>query len=509
MIFIWRKKEISLINISLKKRNNNRIIITWETWVWKTSLLEFLRKTNKLDSSVDDVKFKDTFESNNFLWKNKIIVISSQEFSKFLDSDNWFFKEFVVIKLWPINDIKFILKEVNLLKDKIEKEYDCKFWEKVFDELLDLSWQYTWWKFLLWRFFDLIDTFTSFEDIKEKKILELEDIEWKFELVFWSDSIKNIKDWSVDNLLKLSENLSKMVIWHKEAIDKVADTITIAKTGLSDKDKPVWSFLFLWPTWVWKTELAKWIAASLFWNKKNMMRFDMSEYSTPESVYKLVWAPAWQVWYEHWWLLTNSIQNSPSSVILFDEIEKAHKNVLDLFLQLLDEWNLTDNKWISYSFKNSIIIMTSNIWSIIFRKKIELPAQYTWEMWKKKVEMETRTELEKNFRPEFINRFDNLIFFDNLTQSEVFEIIKLKLEASKEIFKHKWIWIEFRDEFIKRIEKEWFDQANWARPVNRAITKELLSPMSKMILTWKVKSWESYIIWFDESQNKILIETKL
>ena len=506
MIFLWREKELDLIEITLNKRHNNNILIIWESWVWKTMLMEVVSEKYSSISIRDGIQFKPTY-----LKDIKIASMSLQNYTKFIQFDSWFFSDFVVIRLEPINDEKYIYWELSNNLWIFEKEYKCKISdEKVLSRILELSQQYSSWKFLIWRFFDLIDTYTSFEEMRheniDENVLTLEFIEKKFSKVFWWQQIKNLQWKEIWKLRTLPEEIAKTVIWHKKAIEDVSDSIVIAKTWLSDPDRPIWSFLFLWPTWVWKTELAKSIALNLFWNKNNMIRFDMSEYSTLESIYKLVWAPAWRPWYEIWWLLTNAVQKNPSSVILFDEIEKAHSNVLDLFLQLLDEWHLTDNKWITHSFKNTIIVMTSNIWSIVYRRVLDLPAQYLWESWDKRKMHEVKTELEKSFRPEFVNRFDNLIFFNNLTRDEVNEIIKLKLEWTKETFKKIWIWISFKDEFVEHIEREWFDQKNWARPVNRAITKELLSPMSKQILEWNVTSWNDYMISYNRSQNNILIE---
>ena len=163
-------------------------------------------------------------------------------------------------------------------------------------------------------------------------------------------------------LLNLENILEKEVIWQKEAVDSVANTIRRARAWLNDESRPIWSFLFLWPTWVWKTQTAKALAKALF-DDENMIRIDMSEYMEKHAVSRLVWAPPWYIWYEEWWQLTEAVRRKPYSVILFDEVEKAHKDVFNILLQILDDWRLTDWKWRIVNFKNTIIILTSNIWS--------------------------------------------------------------------------------------------------------------------------------------------------
>ena len=164
-------------------------------------------------------------------------------------------------------------------------------------------------------------------------------------------------------LLNLENILSQEVIWQKEAIDAISNAIRRARAWLSDDSKPIWSFLFLWPTWVGKTQTAKALAKALFDDEKNMIRIDMSEYMEKHSVSRLVWAPPWYIWYEEGWQLTEAVRRKPYSVILFDEVEKAHKDVFNILLQVLDDGRLTDGKWRIVNFKNTIIILTSNIWS--------------------------------------------------------------------------------------------------------------------------------------------------
>ena len=212
-------------------------------------------------------------------------------------------------------------------------------------------------------------------------------------------------------LLNLENILSQEVIWQKEAIDAISNAIRRARAWLSDDSKPIWSFLFLWPTWVGKTQTAKALAKALFDDEKNMIRIDMSEYMEKHSVSRLVWAPPWYIWYEEGWQLTEAVRRKPYSVILFDEVEKAHKDVFNILLQVLDDGRLTDGKWRIVNFKNTIIILTSNIWSY---KIQEMTNQ--WKNYDEIFEA-LQDDLKAHFRPEFLISLDVVILFHPLKRN--------------------------------------------------------------------------------------------
>ena len=218
-------------------------------------------------------------------------------------------------------------------------------------------------------------------------------------------------------LLNLENILSQEVIWQKEAIDAISNAIRRARAWLSDDSKPIWSFLFLWPTWVGKTQTAKALAKALFDDEKNMIRIDMSEYMEKHSVSRLVWAPPWYIWYEEGWQLTEAVRRKPYSVILFDEVEKAHKDVFNILLQVLDDGRLTDGKWRIVNFKNTIIILTSNIWSY---KIQEMTNQ--WKNYDEIFEA-LQDDLKAHFRPEFLNRLDDVILFHPLWKEIILWIV--------------------------------------------------------------------------------------
>ena len=283
-------------------------------------------------------------------------------------------------------------------------------------------------------------------------------------------------------LLNLENILSQEVIWQKEAIDAISNAIRRARAWLSDESKPIWSFLFLWPTWVGKTQTAKALAKALFDDEKNMIRIDMSEYMEKHSVSRLVWAPPWYIWYEEGWQLTEAVRRKPYSVILFDEVEKAHKDVFNILLQVLDDGRLTDGKWRIVNFKNTIIILTSNIWSY---KIQEMTNQ--WKSYDDIFEA-LQDDLKVHFRPEFLNRLDDVILFHPLWKEIILWIVDNLLAELKNKLKEKNISISFWEKIKDFLINVWYDKDFGARPLKRAITKHILNNISSKIISWEIKA---------------------
>ena len=270
-----------------------------------------------------------------------------------------------------------------------------------------------------------------------------------------------------DKLLKMEDYMRKRVIGQEEAITSVSNAIRRAKAWLNEEWKPLWSFLFLGPTWVGKTETAKALTEILFNDKDAFIRLDMSEYMEKHSVSRLIWSPPWYVWHEEWGQLTESVRRKPYSVILFDEVEKAHRDVFNTLLQVLDDWRLTDSKWRTVDFKNTIIIMTSNIKS---------------------------ENLKDFFRPEFLNRIDDIVKFNQLDEKVIIWIIDVLLENVRKILEKKWIKAKFSENLKKHIAKIGYDPEFGARPLKRAITNEIMNSLSMKLLSWEVKEWENVVL---------------
>ncbi len=299
-------------------------------------------------------------------------------------------------------------------------------------------------------------------------------------------------------LLNLENILSQEVIWQKEAIDAISNAIRRARAWLSDESKPIWSFLFLWPTWVGKTQTAKALAKALFDDEKNMIRIDMSEYMEKHSVSRLVWAPPWYIWYEEGWQLTEAVRRKPYSVILFDEVEKAHKDVFNILLQVLDDGRLTDGKWRIVNFKNTIIILTSNIWS---HKIQEMTNQ--WKSYDDIFEA-LQNDLKAHFRPEFLNRLDDVILFHPLWKEIILWIVDNLLAELKNKLKEKNISISFWEKIKDFLINVWYDKDFGARPLKRAITKHILNNISSKIISWEIKEWDTFELDIDDNKNIIV-----
>lgn len=306
-----------------------------------------------------------------------------------------------------------------------------------------------------------------------------------------------------EKLATLEKHLKKRVIGQDEAVSAVARAIRRARAGLNDQSRPLWSFLFLWPTWVGKTELAKTLAEFLFNDEKAMIRLDMSEYMERHTVSKLIWSPPWYIGHEEWGQLTEAVRRKPYSVILFDEIEKAHPDVFNVLLQLLDDGHLTDSKWRTVNFKNTIIILTSNIWS----DKI-LETLQSWDEDKKTREAlhkELMQDLYSYFRPEFINRLDDVITFNPISESVLQKIVTIQLDSLIELMKkEKWITLVLTQAAKQFIGKMWLDPVFGARPLKRAIQTYLLDELAMKIIEWKVGEWDSVNV--DEKNGKLVFK---
>jgi ATP-dependent Clp protease ATP-binding subunit ClpB len=289
-----------------------------------------------------------------------------------------------------------------------------------------------------------------------------------------------------EKLLKLEDVLHKRVVGQDEAIIAVSDAIRRSRAGLQDEKKPIGSFLFLGTTGVGKTELAKTLAAYLFDDENAITRIDMSEYQERHSVSRLVGAPPGYVGYDEGGQLTEAVRRKPYSVILLDEIEKAHPDTFNILLQVLDEGRLTDNKGRVADFKNSIIIMTSNMGSHIIQEKFEDAVDM--ESASEAARVEVMGLLRKTIRPEFLNRIDDIIMFAPLNKADIKAIVELQLNNLKKMLSKQHITLDATQEAIEYLAKKGYDPQYGARPVKRLIQKEVLNNLSKELLSGNIKS---------------------
>ncbi|HXH18670.1 MAG TPA: AAA family ATPase, partial [Chitinophagales bacterium] len=309
-----------------------------------------------------------------------------------------------------------------------------------------------------------------------------------------------------EKLLHIEEELRKRVIGQDEAIVAVADAIRRSRAGLQNPNRPIGSFIFLGTTGVGKTELAKALANYLFDNDNAMTRIDMSEYQERHSVSRLVGAPPGYIGYEEGGQLTEAVRRKPYSVVLLDEIEKAHPDVFNILLQVLDDGRLTDNKGRVANFKNSIIIMTSNIGSDIIRDNFEDVSEDKLEETAEKTKQEVMNLLRKTIKPEFLNRIDEIIMFKPLGKKEIREIVKLQVAELQNLLKGSNVQIKLSDYALEWLAKEGFDPQYGARPLKRLIQKELVNELSKKLLSGEVKPND--IIFIDEVDGVLFFKNE-
>lgn len=348
----------------------------------------------------------------------------------------------------------------------------------------------------------------------EKELKELESKKAQELVVAWDDVAQVVSEWTgipvsklreeeVERLLKLEEELHKRVIDQEHAVVAVSEAIRRARAGLKDPKRPIASFLFLGPTGVGKTELSKALAELLFGDEDALIRLDMSEFKEEHSVAKLIGAPPGYVGYEEGGKLTEAVRRKPYSVILLDEVEKAHPRVFDLFLQVLDDGRLTDSHGRTVDFRNTVIIMTSNIGSqyllSISVDGDEEKVQKEFERAKEKV----LEELRYYFRPEFLNRIDEVIVFKPLTMKELFQIIDLLVAGINKRLAERDINIELTQRAKEHLVKLGYDPAYGARPLKRTLQKHLETPLANLIIKGEIKDGQRVMV--DLSEEGALV----
>ena len=297
-----------------------------------------------------------------------------------------------------------------------------------------------------------------------------------------------------DKLLHLEDELHKRVIGQDEAIEAVADAVRRSRAGLQDPKRPIGSFIFLGTTGVGKTELAKALAEYLFDDESLMTRIDMSEYQEKHTVSRLIGAPPGYVGYDEGGQLTEAVRRKPYSVVLFDEIEKAHPDVFNILLQVLDDGRLTDNKGRTVNFKNTIIIMTSNLGSSYIQSQFEKINDQNHDQVVEETKAEVMNMLKKTIRLEFLNRIDETIMFQPLNKNEIEQIVRLQINGIKKMLEENGVTLQMSDQAVDFIATAGYDPEFGARPVKRAIQRYLLNDLSKKLLSQEVDRTKPIIV---------------
>ena len=387
-----------------------------------------------------------------------------------------------------IQKVKEELEELKIMEQEAERRGD-------FNKVAELRYG---------KRYELNEKLTKlYEELKEvqkdKKMLKEEvDEEDIAEIISkWTGiPVSKLMEGEIQKLLHIEERLRQRVVGQDEAIKAVANAIRRNRAGLSDPNRPIGSFIFLGPTGVGKTELAKALAEFLFDSEKAMVRIDMSEYMERHSVARLIGAPPGYVGYEEGGVLTEAIRRRPYSVILFDEIEKAHNDVFNILLQVLDDGRLTDGKGKTVDFKNTVIIMTSNLGSYFIQEY----ANKDRELMVKKI----NEELKVRFRPEFLNRIDEIIIFNNLEKHHLLEIVDIQIRRLQERLAQKKLTISISDK-AREILAEWgYDPQFGARPLKRVIQKRVLDKLAVEVLKGTFKEGDSILIDYNKEIDDII-----
>ena len=306
-----------------------------------------------------------------------------------------------------------------------------------------------------------------------------------------------------DRLLRLEKELHKRVIGQEEAVSAVARAIRRGRVGLQDPNRPIGSFLFLGPTGVGKTELSKALAEAMFGSENALIRVDMSEYMEGHSVSKMIGSPPGYVGFEEGGQLSEKIRKNPYSVVLFDEIEKAHPDVFNVLLQVLDDGHITDSKGRKVSFKNTVLIMTSNAGAqrIIAPKNLGFLTETTKEQDYEKMKSGVMEEVRKIFKPEFINRIDDIIVFKTLEKKEMMEIVQLLCNhLSRRCEKEMELKLHFSNALKEHIVDKYADYKMGARPLKRAIQNVIEDPLAEKILSGEIHAGDQVTIGFRKGQ---------
>jgi ATP-dependent Clp protease ATP-binding subunit ClpB len=311
--------------------------------------------------------------------------------------------------------------------------------------------------------------------------------------------IQKMIESEMSKLLRLEDELKKRVVGQEEAILALADAVRRSRAGLQDARKPIGSFIFLGTTGVGKTELAKALADYLFNDENAMTRIDMSEYQEKHSVSRLVGAPPGYVGYDEGGQLTEAVRRKPYSIILLDEIEKAHPDVFNVLLQVLDDGRLTDNKGRLVNFKNTIIIMTSNLGSSVIHEMFDAIDEKDFEKVADKAKVKVMELLRQTIRPEFLNRIDETIMFLPLTKQNVKEIVQIQLNQLTVLLAEKEIKLVVTKEAFEYIARIGYDPFFGARPIKRVIQKQVLNELSKALLSGSIDKEQNVVMdMFDE-----------
>ncbi len=434
---------------------------------------------------------------------------TTAEYRKYFEKDKAFERRFQPILVDEPSE-EAAIEMLKVLQPKYEKFHNVTFTPEALDSAVHLSKKYVGERYLPDKAVDLLDEAAA--DVK----LQVSSGKRKDASVIKSDIEKVVSGWTGipitkltedegQKLIKLEETIHKRFIDQEEAVTAVSEAVRRGRIGLSAANRPIASFIFLGPTGVGKTELAKTLAEIMFGKEESMIRLDMSEYMEKHEVAKLIGAPPGYVGYEEGGQLTEAVRAKPYSIVLLDEVEKAHPDVFNILLQLLEDGRLTDNKGNTISFKNTIIIATSNLGSALIQQELSTTDTKNQEVFQQKFSELTKKlmeELHKFFKPELLNRFDELVVFKPLQEKDMSFIAKLGIEKTRKLLKEQGFELSITDAALNELAKEGYDPIYGARPLRRLIQTAIENPIALLLIGKNFVAGDSILIDFDKTKNE-------
>ncbi len=437
---------------------------------------------------------------------------TTAEFRKYFEKDKAFERRFQPV-IVDEPDEETAVKMLQVLAPKYEKFHSVTYPVEALDASVKLSKKYVGERFLPDKAVDLLDEagaevkLQASSGKRKDSVVVPEDIQ-KVVSAWTGIPVTKLTEDESEKLIHLEDLIHKRFIDQEEAVVSIAEAIRRGRIGLSAANRPIASFIFLGPTGVGKTELAKAMAEILFGKEESMIRLDMSEYMEKHEVAKLIGAPPGYVGYEEGGQLTEAVRTKPYSIVLLDEVEKAHPDVFNILLQLLEDGRLTDNKGNTISFKNTVIIATSNIGSSIIQQTLtEGGVNMKPEEFNKKFAELSKTlmeELHKFFRPELLNRFDELVVFKPLSPKDMTQIARLGIEKTKKLLKDQGFDLQITQHALDELAKEGYDPIYGARPLRRLIQSAIENPISLQIISKSFAIGDVIVIDFDDKKNEFI-----
>ncbi len=451
-----------------------------------------------------------------FLARGQLQIIgttTTAEYRKYFEKDKAFARRFQPI-LCDEPSEEAAVSMISILKPKYEKYHSVTIPDEILKDAVHLSKKYIGERYLPDKAVDLIDEagaevkLQHAQGKRQDTILTKQDIQ-NVVSAWTGIPISKLTEDESQKLLELEKRVHQRLVGQDEAVKMVAEAVRRGRIGLSSPNRPIASFIFLGPTGTGKTELAKTLAEILFGRDDALIRLDMSEYMEKHEVAKLIGAPPGYVGYEEGGQLTEAVRTKPYSIVLLDEVEKAHPDVFNILLQLLEDGRLTDNKGNTVSFKNTIVIATSNIGSILIQQQLATVGQQDAEKTFAQLRKVLTQELTKFFRPELLNRFDGVVIFKPLLLSEMNFIAKLSIDKTRNLLKEQKINVEITEPALAELAREGYDPMYGARPLRRLIQTAIENPIAVELISKKFVSGDVIQIDYDKAGQKFTFMKKI